>query len=151
MKIVAKNKKAFFSYEILDKYIAGMVLAGWQVKSIKNGGASIKEAYAYVHKGEMFLKSAQIAVWKGMGEIEKSNAGKDIKLLLHKGEIEKIAEKLATKGLTLVPIAIGEERGRLKLEIGLARGKKLWDKRASTKNRESKRDIQRELKGSKYF
>jgi SsrA-binding protein len=151
MKVHARNKKALFNYTLEEKFSAGMVLKGWQVKSIKTGKASIKESYAYIKGNEAFLKNAQISAWPGMGDLEKQQQGEDIKLLLNKQEIGKLLSKLQTKGLTLIPTAIVESRGLLKLELALAKGKKTWDKRATIKEREAKRDVDRELKQQRYF
>lgn len=150
MKVIAKNKKAYFDYEILEKYLAGMVLRGWEVKSIKAGNVTLRQAYCYEQAGEVFVKNLQIGVWPGaQDEAEKSSD--EHKLLLHSKEIDAIHRQLQTKGLTIVPLALGLQRNYLKLEIGVARGKKKYDKRAKIKEKEMKRNIKRELKSAKYF
>lgn len=151
MKVISQNRKANFNYEIIDKYTAGMVLKGWQVKSIKANQVSLTDAFAYFNKGEIFLKGAQITPWKTMGDFEKKTASNDIKLLLNKQEIEKLASKLSTPGITLVPLKILQERGLLKVDLGLARGKRDYDKRSKIKERDQIRDIERDLKNSNYF
>jgi SsrA-binding protein len=151
MKIIAKNRKAYYNYEILDKKIAGMVLRGWQVKSIKAGNASFADAYCFIHKGEMYLRGLHISDWPGMGEFEKKQKNEDIKLLLKQREIDRWHGKLKQKGLTVVPLALGLSRGYVKIEIGLAKGKQKHDKRKRLKEKQQKRDLERDLSNQKYF
>lgn len=151
MKVIQKNKKAFFEYEILDKYIAGMILRGWQVKSIKAGKGSFNSPYCVFQKGELYLKGIQIAKWPGMNDYDYKIAPEEVKLLLHEEEINKLKRKLETKGNTIIPLVIGIERGFLKVEIAVARGKKQYDKRSKMKERDQKRSIDRELKQQRFF
>lgn len=151
MAALAQNKKASFNFEILEKFIAGISLKGWQVKSIKAGSTSLGEAFVYFHRGEAFMKGIHISPWKTMPVTEKENKAQLVKLLLHKKEIEKLTGKLAQKGLALIPLRLFEERGLIKVELGLARGKHIYDKRSKIKEREQKREIARDIKDSKYF
>jgi len=151
MKVVAKNSKAYYEYIVLDEYTAGLVLLGWQVKSIKNGGMSIKEAYCLYFKDEMWLRGANVAPWKGTDVTLLEKGKRDIKLLLNAKEIQKLSEKAQLKGLTIIPLEVLEDRGKLKLKLGMAQGKKLWDKRAAVKDKEARREIDRVLKGGNSF
>jgi len=143
--VVANNKKAFHEYHILETYEAGVQLRGSEVKSIREGKASLKESYVLVRKGEAWLRGAHISSYSHTG-FEGHTAVRNRKLLLHKKEIQKISSKLAEKGLTAVPTKLYLKNGLIKLEFGLARGKKLHDKRESKKKRDVERDIQRALR-----
>jgi SsrA-binding protein len=152
MKIIATNRKAGFNYQLLDKLEVGMALRGWQVKSIKAGSISIKESYAYSKNGELFLHGANIVEWKGMGELEKNQIDKDIKLLAKKEEIERWESKLKQQqATTIIPTKIYLSRGFVKMELALAKGVKKYDKRAKIKERDQIRDIERQLKQDKSF
>ncbi len=154
MKTLASNKKAFYDYSVSDTYTGGLELKGWQVKSIKSGNVSLKESYCYIMDGEIFVRNLNIGLWPSMGEFEKKQAEKDltdVKVLLHKSEIERIAGKLKQKGFTLIPTKLLLDRGWIKIEIGLAKGKKEYDKRKKIQEKDRKRDLQRDLSGSKYF
>jgi SsrA-binding protein len=144
IKIVATNRKAFYEYHILETHEAGIQLIGSEVKSIREGNVSLKESYVLIRKGEAWLKGAHIASYSHTG-IEGHELIRDRKLLLHKKEISRIGSKLAEKGLTAVPTKLYFKGGLIKLEIGLAKGKKLHDKRDSKKKRDVERDIQRAL------
>jgi SsrA-binding protein len=152
VKSLARNKKAGFNYHFLETIEAGMVLKGWQVKSIKAGNISINEAYVYIHKDEVFLKNANIADWPGMSDFDRAQKDADIKLLLHQNQIAKWLGKLQQQqATTIVPTKIYEVKGKIKAEIALAKGVKKYDKRSKIREREQKRDIERQLKQSKYF
>jgi SsrA-binding protein len=146
-KFLVRNKKARHDYEILETFETGIVLKGTEIKSLKEGGASLQEAYVRVISGEVYLIGATIIAYK-FGNIHNHAEQQDRKLLMHKREILRLAASVKEKGLTLVPLSIYLKRGRAKLEIGLGRGKKLYDKRESIKNKELKRSMQRELKNS---
>lgn len=138
-----KNKKAYFSYEILDKYEVGMNLMGSEVKSIRAGKASIGEAYCFVQKGEVWIKNMNVSPYE-----PAATFGHEVtrvrKLLLNKREIEKITDKLKVKGNALIPLRLfNGPRGYLKMEIAVGRGKKLHDKRNTIKDREAKRTLDR--------
>lgn len=137
-----KNRSAYHEYFIDDKWVAGMVLTGTEVKSLRAGKASFADSYCIVHKGEIWLKSLHIAEYSH-GTVNNHDPVRDRKLLLQKREIKKIENKLKEKGYTLVPLQIFfNEKNLVKIEIGLGKGKKLHDKRETIK----KRDVEREMK-----
>lgn len=137
-----KNRSAFHEYFIDNTYVAGIVLAGTEVKSLRAGKASFNDAYCIIHKGEIWVKSLHIAEYSH-GTVNNHDPIRDRKLLLQKREIKKIEGKLKEKGYTLVPLRVFfNEKNLIKIEIGLARGKKLHDKRDTIK----KRDVEREMK-----
>ncbi|HJM11923.1 MAG TPA: SsrA-binding protein SmpB [Candidatus Marinimicrobia bacterium] len=142
--VVATNRKAFHEYHILETFEAGVQLKGSEVKSIREGKASLKQAYILIRKGEAWLKGSHIASYSHTGS-EGHEPVRDRKLLLHKKEIQRIGSKLAEKGLTAVPTKLYFKGGLIKLEFGLAKGKKLYDKRETKKKRDVERDIQRAL------
>jgi len=147
MEQITKNKKAFFDYEILDKYTAGIILLGSEVKSIRNKDVSIKEAYCLIIDGEMWLNGMHIAPFKQSGTHQNHEPLRDRKLLLNKKEIIKLEKKVSQKGLTIIPLKIIiNGKGLVKVDIGLAQGKKLYDKRASIKERDLKVEADREIK-----
>jgi len=137
-----KNRSAFHEYFFDNKYVAGIVLTGTEVKSLREGKASFNDSYCIIHKGEMWLKSLHIAEYSH-GSINNHDPIRDRKLLLQKRELNKIEAKLKEKGYTLVPLLIFfNEKNLIKVEIGLGKGKKLHDKRETIK----KRDVEREMK-----
>ena len=137
-----KNRSAFFEYFIDNKYVAGVVLTGTEVKSLRTGKASFNDSYCLVHKGEIWLKSMHIAEYSH-GTANNHDPIRDRKLLLEKREIRKIEAKLKEQGYTLIPLRLFfNEKNLVKIEIGLAKGKKLHDKRETIK----KRDVEREMK-----
>lgn len=145
MKIIIKNKQAYHNYEILDKIEAGISLLGTEIKSIRNGQVSIKEGHARIHNNEAWLTGVHIAPYK-----EGVNANYDPlrrrKLLLHSREIKRLIGKLQEKGLSLIPLSLYIKKNRAKVELGLARGLKKYDKRLKLKTKEFKRIQQRKLK-----
>jgi SsrA-binding protein len=141
-----KNRSAYFEYFIDNRYDAGMVLLGTEVKSLRAGRASFNDSYCLIHKGEIWLKSFHIAEYSH-GTVNNHDPLRDRKLLLQKREIKKIETKLKEKGYTLIPLRIFfNEKNLFKIEIGLAKGKKLHDKRESIKKKETDREIKRLLK-----
>jgi SsrA-binding protein len=137
-----KNRSAFHEYFFDNKYVAGVVLTGTEVKSLREGKASFNDSYCIIHKGEMWLKSLHIAEYSH-GTTNNHDPIRDRKLLLQKREIAKIDGKLKEKGYTLIPLRIFfNEKNLIKVEIGLGKGKKLHDKRETIK----KRDVEREMK-----
>jgi len=142
MKIITENRKALHNYEILEKYEAGLVLIGPEIKSIRQGQVSINEAFGRLIGGELFLINAYIAPYK-QARIEDYDPRRSRKLLLHKGEIKKLIGKLQQKGLVLVPLKLYLKTGRAKLELGLGKGRKLFDKREKIKKREIERRLKR--------
>ncbi|MDV3307687.1 MAG: SsrA-binding protein SmpB [Cyclobacteriaceae bacterium] len=136
-----KNRRASYEYELLDKYIAGMVLKGTEIKSIKEGKVNLQDGYCYVNNGELFVKGIHITPY-AQGTHYNHEPTRERKLLLKKSEIKKLAARMEEKGLTLIPTRLFvNDRGLAKLEIALARGKKLHDKRQSIREK----DVQREL------
>ncbi len=141
-----KNRSAYFDYFIDDKYIAGMVLTGTEVKSLRTGKCSFNDSFCIISKGEIFIKSLHIAEYSH-GNINNHIPTRDRKLLLNKKEIRKIESKLKEKGYTLVPLRIFfTEKNIAKLELGLAKGKKNFDKRESIKAKDMDREMKRFLK-----
>jgi len=137
-----KNRSAFHEYFFDNKYVAGIVLTGTEVKSLRDGKASFNDSYCIIHKGEIWLKSLHIAEYSH-GTVNNHDPIRDRKLLLQKREINKIEGKLKEKGYTLIPLRIFfNEKNLIKVEIGLGKGKKLHDKRETIK----KRDVEREMK-----
>lgn len=140
------NRSAYHEYFIEDTYTAGMVLAGTEVKSIREGKVSFNDAYCYFNKGELWIKSLYISEYT-FGTDNNHIATRDRKLLLHKRELDKIQAKIKEKGFTLVPLKIFfNDKSLAKIEIGLGRGKKLHDKRETLKAKDSQREMQRYLK-----
>lgn len=138
-----KNKRAKFEYHILDTFVAGIQLRGTEIKSIRNGKASILEAFCVVEKGEVYIRNMNITEYENASFYQHKPKA-DRKLLLNKKEIEKIEKGLATKGYTVVPLRLFlNKKGLAKLEIALAQGKKLYDKRQDLKEKDDKRAIDR--------
>ena len=144
-KLVANNKKAYHDYFILEKYEAGIVLHGTEVKSLRMGRCSIKEAFIRVEDGEMFIYGMHISPYE-KGNIFNKDPLRPRKLLLHKYEIRKIAGKTAEKGCTLVPLRVYLKGSLVKVEVGLARGKKLYDKRQDIAKKDQRREAEKEFK-----
>jgi len=141
---VATNRQASFRYNLLDRWEAGIQLQGSEVKSIRDGGVQLKDAYAELRDGEVWLQNMHIAPYKPAAQ-DNHEPERPRKLLLHKREIERLIGKTAEKGLTLVPTRVYFKGPRAKVEIALARGKDVRDKRRSLKDREQKREIERAL------
>ena len=143
---VAVNKKAYHNFELVEKFEAGLELLGTEVKSLRAGQADLNGSYARIRRGECWLVGASISQYQwasGQGH----EPGRDRKLLLHKGEIRKITTKLEQRGFTLVPVRIYfNDRGLAKAELGLARGKRQYDKRKAISERDQKRDVARSMK-----
>ena len=144
-KLVANNKKAYFDYFIEDKYEAGVALHGTEVKSIRMGKCSIKESYIKIEDGEVFIYGMHISPYE-KGNIFNKDPMRVKKLLMHKYEINKIAGKLQQKGLTLVPLQVYLKGSLVKVEVGVARGKKLYDKRQDIAKKDIKREAEKEFK-----
>lgn len=141
----AANRQAFHDYEILETVEAGLALEGTEVKSIRAGTVNLRDAYARAQNGELWLWNAHIAPWD-QGNRWNHEPRRARRLLLHTREIGRLATKAGQAGLTLVPLKLYDKRGRIKLELGLGRGKKLYDKRAALAERESRREIERAMK-----
>jgi len=146
MPTLTFNKRANFDYEISDKYEAGLVLTGQEVKSVRLGHLSLKESFVTVRGTELFLTNAHITPYKQAGEIKNYDPTQPRKLLLRKSEIKHLTGKVRIAGLTLVPIRVYTKKRLLKLEFGLGKGKKKYDKRANIAEREVAKQISRNLK-----
>lgn len=140
------NRRARFEYEWLERFEAGVALTGTEIKSIRTGQVSLNEAYARVRDGEIWLLGMHIPPYKA-GSFSNHEPNRPRKLLLHREEIVRLSAKVAEKGFTLIPTRMYFKRGKVKVDLALARGKKLWDKRRETKEREAVRDMAREVRG----
>ena len=143
---IADNKKAFFDYFIEDRYEAGLVLQGWEVKAIREGRVQIKEAYVLVRDNELYLFGAHVSALTTTSTFSHPEALRSRKLLLHRAEIDKLIGKVERSGYTLVPLNLHFKKGNVKCEIGLAKGKKQHDKRATEKDRDAKREVDSAMK-----
>lgn len=146
MNIIALNKRANFDYKILEKYEGGLELLGTEVKSIKTKHVSLKESFVTIHGNELYLTNAYIPLYKHAGKVAAYNPTRPRKLLVKKSEIKRLIGAVRTQGLTLVPIKLYTRRRLIKLEFGLGKGKKEFDKREKIKKREDERDMSREMK-----
>ena len=144
-KIIATNKKAFHDFHILDTYEAGMSLRGTEVKSLRQGNCSLRESYARIEGGEMFLYDMHIAPYE-QGTYANHDPRRKRKLLLHKWQIERVSGNVQEKGLALVPTKVYFSGGRAKVEIGVARGKQVHDKRRTIAERDMKREVDRQMR-----
>ena len=147
IKIIAENRKAFHDYFIEEKYEAGISLAGTEVKSLRQGKCSIKEAWVSIDKGEAYICGMNISPYE-KGNIFNKDPLRVRKLLLHKNEIRKLDQASQVQGYTLVPLEVYFKRGKVKVQIGLAKGKKLYDKRETTAKRDQQREAMRDYKVS---
>jgi len=145
MKLIANNKKAYHDYFIEDTYEAGISLAGTEVKSLRMGKCSVKESFVRIEKGEMIVYGMHISPYE-KGNIFNKDPLRPRKLLLHKYEINKMAGKMAEKGYTIVPLKVYFKGSLVKVEIGLAKGKKLYDKRQDIAKKDAKREAERDFK-----
>jgi len=145
MKIVAQNRKAFHDYSIEETVEAGIVLTGTEVKSLREGKANLKDSYVLIKEGEVLLLNCHISPYTH-GNIMNHDPVRTRKLLLHKKEIARIQAKALQKGYSLIPLKIYFKESRAKVEIGLARGKKMYEKRDTIKKREADREIERAMK-----
>ena len=145
IKLIANNKKAFHDYFIEETFEAGIVLAGTEVKSLRMGKCSIKESFLRIENGELFIYGMHISPYE-KGNIFNKDPLRIRKLLLHKKEIRTLYGKVAEKGLTLVPLKVYFKEAKVKVEIALARGKKLYDKRAAIAKKDQQREAEREFR-----
>ncbi len=146
---LVSNRRATHDYEILETFEAGIVLQGTEIKSIRNHGASLQESYVKVIKDEVWLIGCNIAHYR-FGNIHNHEEKRDRKLLMHKREINRLKVATQEKGLTIIPLGMYLKTGRVKLRIGIAKGKKNFDKRAGIKERDEKRQMQQALKSSNH-
>jgi SsrA-binding protein len=144
IKVLATNRRAGHDYFLEDRYEAGLALMGTEIKSVRNGQIQLREAYVQAQRGEMYLLNAHIAPYDPAAR-QNHDPLRPRKLLLHKKEIGKLAEKAQLKGYAIIPLRVYLSKGRAKIEIALARGKKHYDKRQAIAERDSQRDIQRAL------
>ncbi len=145
IKLIANNKKAYHEYFILETYEAGVALHGTEVKSLRMGKGSIKESFVRIERGEVFIYGMHISPYE-KGNIFNKDPLRPKKLLLHKAEINKLTGKINEQGVTIVPLKIYFKDALVKVEIGLAKGKKLYDKRESIAKKDQQREAQREFK-----
>jgi len=146
VKVVATNRKASHEYHLLERFEAGMVLTGSEIKSIRAGQISLKEAYIHVHNGEAWLVDCHIAPYEQAG-IHNHEPRRERKLLLHRKEIKHLKDQVQQKGLTIIPLRAYLKSGLAKIEIALAKGEKLYDKRQAIKKRDTQREIERQIRG----
>jgi SsrA-binding protein len=150
MKLICTNRKARRDYEILETMEAGLVLVGTEVKSLRDGHAHLKDSYASIEDGELYLHSAHINPYR-MGNRFNHEPTRSRKLLMHEREIRRLIGKIQEKGLTLIPLRLYfNDRGKVKVELGLARGKKTFDKRREIAERDAKREIGRAVKEKEW-
>jgi SsrA-binding protein len=145
-RVVTTNRRAFHDFHILESVEAGIVLTGTEIKSIRDGKATISEAYARVDNGELWLIGSNIAPYTH-GNRANHEPDRPRKLLVHRRELDRLRASIEQKGLTLVPLRLHLKQGRAKIDIGIARGKKLYDKRTAEVDRQSRRDVERALRG----
>lgn len=148
-KIIAKNKKAYFDYFVLSTYEAGIELFGTEVKSIRNGNVNLKDSFCSIDDGELFVKGMHISPYE-KGNIFNRDPMRDKKLLMHKREIMTLFGKIKQDGLTLIPLSLYFSGSKVKVELGLCKGKKLYDKRESIAKKEADRSISASLKFKQY-
>ena len=144
-KLIARNRRARFEYEILDTVEAGLVLRGPEVKSLRAGKANLSDSYATVRRGEAWLLNAHISPYEQAGR-DNLDPRRERKLLLHRREISRLQGRIAEKGLTLVPLELYFKGGRAKVRLGLARGKRQYDKREAIRRREQDRELRRVMR-----
>ena len=145
-KVFAKNKRALFDYEILETFEAGIELRGWEVKAIKTGHISLKGAFVVIKNGEAWLLNANVPPYQPKNTPKDYHPSRTRRLLLTKRELKYLFGKTQEKGLTLVPLKVYNKKGKIKLEIGVAKGKRKPDKREAIKKRELKKEIEKMLK-----
>ena len=145
-RVQIKNKRAEFDYEVLDRYTAGLVLTGTEVKSIRAGKASLVDTFCYIYNGEVWVKNMYVAEYD-FGSYNNHNTRRERKLLLQKKEIRQLQEETKAPGFTLVPLKLFfDENGRVKMQLGLCRGKKEYDKRQSLREKDDRREMDRATK-----
>lgn len=150
VKMIAQNKKARHDYFIEDTYEAGMALKGTEIKSIRLGRINLKDSYVFIKKGELYAHGIHISPYE-KGNIFNHDPLRERKLLLHKKEIAKLIGTISQKGLSLIPLKVYLKNGVAKMELGVARGKKLYDKRADAAKRDAKRDMERVMKSNDRY
>lgn len=149
IKVVSGNRKAYHEYHIDEKYEAGIVLTGTEVKSVRDSRINLREGYAKIENGELFLYNVHISTY-AQGNRYNHEPLRIRKLLMHRREINRLYGKLKEKGYTLIPLQVYIKKGLIKIEIGLARGKKLYDKRAALTEKTARREMERAFKEKQY-
>jgi SsrA-binding protein len=142
---IVTNRKAFYEYHVLEEFEAGIVLLGSEVKSIREGNVTLTDSFIYLKSGEVWIKNFKVSRYKQTHLSEKHDESREKKLLLTKVQIVKISRMMEDKGITCVPLSVFTKSNKLKVKIGVVKGKKLYDKRQSIKERDIKREIQRGL------
>jgi len=145
IKIICKNRKAFFNFEVEDTFEAGIALVGSEMKSLRQGKVNLSDSYAKVIEGELFLVDAHIAAYD-QANLQNHDPLRQRKLLMHAREIRKLAGKVAERGYSLVPLKLYFKNGKVKVELGLARGKKSYDKREAIRKKDERRELERMAK-----
>jgi SsrA-binding protein len=143
--MITKNRKAYFEFSIIEEFDCGIILTGSEVKSIRGGGITIVDAFAYFKSGEIWVKNLKVAPYKQAHKLDKHDDNREKKLLLNKKEINKIDRLLVDKGTTLIPLGLFVQNNRIKVKIGVCKGKKLWNKKEDIKKRDIDRDTKREI------
>ena len=143
--MITTNRKATYLYHILEEFTAGIVLFGSEVKSIRGGNVYLMDSFVYLKSGEVWIKNLKVSRYKQTNFLEKHDENRDKKLLLNKKEIYKISRMMYDNGVTCVPLGIFTKNNKIKIKIGVAKGKKLWDKKESIKEKDIQREIKREL------
>ena len=146
MRQIAYNRSASFEYFIEEKFEAGIVLEGAEVKSLRRGNCNLKDSFCIISGGDVYIKNMHIPVYDKSGAFNSRDSKRDRKLLMHKREIARIAGKINAKGMTLVPISLYFKDNLIKAEVALCRGKQNFDKKRSIKERDLKRDVERQIK-----
>ena len=145
-KVICLNRSALHEYFVLEKYEAGIVLDGGEVKSLRQGKANLRDSFCAAEKGELFIKNMHIATYEKAGSFNVKNSKRDRKILLKRGEISRLIGKVTQKGLTLIPLKLYFKRALIKVELGLCQGKHLYDKKRVLKEKDIKLDAERQLK-----
>jgi SsrA-binding protein len=143
--MIVNNRKARYSFDVIEEFDAGIILTGSEVKSIRMGNVTIGDSFAYMKAGEVWIKNMKVAPYKQAHKLDKHDENRDKKLLLNRKELNKIDKLLQDKGTTIVPLNIFINKNRLKVKIGVCKGKKLWNKKEDIKSRDLDRDAKREL------
>jgi SsrA-binding protein len=143
--MITKNRKVYYEYTIIEEFDCGIILTGSEVKSIRGGGITIVDAFAYFKSGEIWVKNLKVAPYKQAHKLDKHDDNREKKLLLNKKEINKIDRLLMDKGTTLIPLGLFVQNNRIKVKIGVCKGKKLWNKKEDIKKRDIDRDTKREI------
>jgi len=142
---VTRNKKAYFNYTIIEEYDCGIILEGAEVKSIRQGNVMLTDSYAYINKNEVWVRNFKVSRYKQMYKDDPFDTNREKKLLLTKSQIRKIARYLEDKGITCIPLLVFAKNNKIKVKIGIAKGKKLWDKSQSIKEKDVQRELKREM------